>query len=46
MANKACEGNCYPHMMKAGDWNDINRDKYRKEMLHKFFPKQNDYIED
>lgn len=26
MANKACEGHCYPPMMKAGTWNYIKKE--------------------
>lgn len=44
MANKACEGGCYPHMMKAGYWKDINESPARRQMLNDFYPEQNAHV--
>lgn len=40
MANKGCEGNCYPKMFSAGTW------EYIKPELKVLYPEQNTYIKD
>lgn len=40
MCNKACDGDCYPPMYKAGDWKYIKNGGF----IPRLFPKQNTYV--
>jgi hypothetical protein len=42
MANKACEGNCYPKMLKAGNWEYIKRG-WNREFIEAY-PLQNTHV--